>query len=858
MIARFTIVGVAALAVAPFLPGGVAMSQGADDRFIDEITVTARKREETLQEVPVAITAFGRDDIATNDLRQLENVSDLTPGFQFKNQGNQQPGRYNTQLQFRGLTTAQFSPSFATGALFIDGIYVLNGGTSLSLMDVERVEVIKGPQSAYFGRNTFGGAVNLITRDPNPTDWGAEVSIATSDRSNNDISAFLEGPIVSETLAASLGVRFYDKKGHYTATDGGRLGNEETMTVNLAAKWTPSDNLSIKFRYGYSEDDDGAPAQGFISGILNDNCTGRSISTPEGTANPTRYICGAVPDPSTAIVDSGNSVLSSNTRLPDVVVGNLPGNPTLAEALADPSTNLPGVPGVSRIGMKRETERLTLAADYDINDYTLSFTYGMNEQNANWIRDFDNSDRVSWFSRDPQTAEDDSIELRITSPQDGRFRWLAGVNQYTQEFSTSGGGGDASTSCFSFLGAPTDPLTDDLSTCIPGFTLFFPNSLQNTDEADVLGIFAAVDYDITDEFTLIVEGRYQQDELTKGGGLITPGAPILKDSFDKFLPRVIGRYQPNDTTNLFLSYSLGQIAGDFNTFFINADDRERAQYLAAEPTVSESTPAEELTAWEFGWKQIWLDGRIQTNLAIYNNEWTGIKGRSTVNVNETCRAADIDNDPACQSANGIGVGDPKQIPDPAGGGGLIPFINSRNVLLPGDADITGIEFESWFRPSDDFEMTINFSHIDSEYTDYKFNFVSPIAGYSQMAGNSTPRQPEWSGSATATQFIEFGELDGYVRGEMFFQGKAYADESNLAFIDDYTLFNLRAGVQSDEWLVELFVKNLFDEDAWATGARWSDFGSPTQFVYLTSKQGVVVSPQDRREFGIRASYRFGQ
>lgn len=843
---RLHLAGLAALFAVAGLPESMAQAQEeASDIGVDEITVTARKREESLQEVPVAITAFGRDDIKSLDLRQLENVSDLTPGFQFKNQGNQQPGRYNTQLQFRGLTTAQFSPSFATGALFIDGIYVLNGGTSLSLMDIERVEVIKGPQSAYFGRNTFGGAVNLITRDPSTEGWSADVSVATSDRSNNDLSFFVEGPVVSDQLAVSLGARLYDKKGHYTATDGGRTGDEETQTFNLAAKWTPTDNLSLKFRYGYSEDEDGAPSQAFVSGIINDTCTGLTVSSPEGPANPTRYICGQVPDINTARTNPQTRILSSNTILPQNVID---------AGITDPSTNIPGVPQIDKIGMKRETQRISLAADYALGDYSIGFAYGKNEQDASWIRDFDNSDRISWFSRDPQTMEDESIEFRVSGPQDGRIRWLAGVNTYEQEFSSSGGGGDATTSCFSFQSAP---LTDDLATCIPGLVLLFPNSLQNTDRADVLGVFAAVDFDLNDQVTIIAEGRYQQDELTKGDGVLIPGAPILKESFDKFLPRVIARYEPSENTNLFVSYSLGQIAGDFNTFFINADQRERPQYLAAVPSISEALPAEELTALEFGWKQIWLDGRAQTNLAVYSNEWTGIKGRSSVQINETCRPDDIDSDAACDSANGIVAGDPKQILDPGGSGQLVPFFNSRNVLLPGDADITGVELETWFFPNEDLTVTVNFSRIDSEYQDYEFNFVAPIAGYSQMRGNQTPRQPEWSGNATVTQQIEFGEYSGYVRGEMIYQGKAFVDESNLAYIDDYTLFNLRAGITGDNYNVELFMKNIFAEDAWATGARWTDFSSPTQFAFLTAKQGVVVSPQDRREIGIRASYRFG-
>ena len=124
--APLTLTTAVALALTGALPSAISLAQ--ESAALEEVVVTARKRTESLQEIPVAVSVFGADDILMTDMRDLEDVALHTPGFQFMNQGNQQPGRYNTQLQFRGLTTAQFSPSFATGALFIDGIYVLNGG----------------------------------------------------------------------------------------------------------------------------------------------------------------------------------------------------------------------------------------------------------------------------------------------------------------------------------------------------------------------------------------------------------------------------------------------------------------------------------------------------------------------------------------------------------------------------------------------------------------------------------------------------------------------------------------------------------------------------------------------------------
>lgn len=835
-----TIASTVALALgAHVLPSTAQTGESVEP--LEEIYVTARKRDESLFEVPVAISAFTEEDLVEAGAKGLDDVASLTPGFQFFNQGNQVPGRYNTQLQFRGLTTAQFSPSFATGALFIDGIYVLNGGTSISLMDLERVEVIKGPQAAYFGRNTFGGAVNLITRDPSLTDFSGEAEVSTTARQNSDFSVFVEGPIVDERLSFSLSGRLYDKRGQWTATDGGRLGDEETRTVNGVLLWQPLEALSVKLRYAYSEDRDGPAAQGFISGIINDNCTGLTIDTVQGPKRPTRYVCGEVPGINSARVFTGK-IVSSNTIIPANVI---------AAGQINPATLLRGVPQVTEVGLRRETERLSLAASYEVGDYNLAFNVARNEQAANWIRDYDMTDRISFFSRDPQLMEDESYELRLTSPQDGRFRWLVGANYYTQEFTSSGGGGDTTISCVS-----TSPVfTDNPATCT-GQVLLNPNNLsQNADRAKVLGYFAAFDFDILANLTLSVEGRQQSDELTKGAGVVVPGGALLRESFDDFLPRAILRWRPAPDTNLYVSYSEGQIAGDFNTFFINADARERAQYVAQDARLSEALPAETLEAWEIGWKQRLLDDRLQFSLAAFHNTWKNIKGRSAYAINETCRAGDIAARAlGCNPSLGQAVGSPKRIADATGA--LVPLLLTRSVLLPGDATIKGLEFESSFRVNEGLSLQANFAYIDSAYDDYVFNFVEPIAGFNQMKGRQTPRQPKWSGNLVATQNFQVAGVDSFVRLDVNYQGKAYADESNLAYMSDYTVVNLRAGFETGRYRVEAFVRNLTDEDAWMTGARFSDFSSPFQAALLAAKQGIAVSPLDKRDFGVRVNVSF--
>lgn len=849
------VVGLTVIAVS--MPEQRVMAQG-----LEEIIVTARKREESLQEIPIAITAISAADIQEADITGLEDVSNLAPGFYFFNQGQNQPGRYNTQLRFRGLNQAQFSPSFETGALFIDGVYVLNGGTSLSMMDIERIEVIKGPQSAYFGRNTFGGAVNFITRDPSMDEFSGEVTFSGTHRSRYDISGIVEGPIVPGKLSGSLSARYYDKEGHYTASDGGRLGDENTFAINGKLLWQPTDTLTLKFRAAYAEDDDGPPAQAYIAGQVNDSCNGRTITTLSGeTANPVNFVCGVVPDINSALSVRGSSLVDGNTQLPTNLISLFTGAPI---NLVDAYSNAPlppGVPRLGKLGLLRETLRLSAHAEYEINDYSVDFVFGINEQKANFVRDFDLSGLANGFSGDPQSLEDTSFELRLTSPQENRLRWAVGVNYYEQEFTSSLEGGLFYFGCFGSA-AGTD--SDGCLTAGPGGPRFgvgpFPNTFRQSDEAEVLGVFGSLDYDITDQLTLTLEGRQQEDKVIKGGAPTTAG--LASDSreieFSKFLPRVILRFEPNEGTMLYGSYALGVVPGDLNQEIINADAQERAQYIAAFPNLAESLPQEELDSIEFGWKQTLFDGAGYVNASIYFAEWTGIKGRSSVAINETCTAADVAAAVAgCTYAGVIPDVSTRMLENPPGSGNLEILRNSRNVLIDGDADLWGWELEAGGQINDNWSIDVNVAYVDSEYTRYIYNFGEAVLGYSDMRGNAVPRVPKWSSFATTTYRFDVKEgMGGFVRADLNYYGKTFTEERNLNWMADYTIINLRGGIETDKYRVELFANNLFDVDAWASGARFSDTAFPTDFGNFFVQQGINVAPNDRVEFGVRASLKF--
>ncbi len=137
------------------------------------------------------------------------------------------------------------------------------------------------------------------------------------------------------------------------------------------------------------------------------------------------------------------------------------------------------------------------------------------------------------------------------------------------------------------------------------------------------------------------------------------------------------------------------------------------------------------------------------------------------------------------------------------------------------------------------------TYAKSEYTDFLFNFVLPIAGFSEMKGNSNARFPEWSGSLYSGYEAPVANSDWnwFVNGDLSYVGKTFVDESNLAYCKAYTLGNLRAGGNKDGLRIEGFIKNVFDDDSWTACARWTDFDSAPSIAQLTTFQGVAVTQQ---------------
>jgi iron complex outermembrane receptor protein len=829
---------------------------------LEEVVVTARKREESLQEVPIAVTAFSEQALESIGARGLEDIALRTPGVQFNEQAGQIPGRFNCSIRFRGMNVNTEQPVAQLGALFIDGVFIASGCNSIGAEDLQRVEVVKGPQAVYFGRNTFGGAVNYVTRDPG-YDWKSKVTLSYAEDSDTEYTFGLEGPIVDEKLSFRVAGRYYDRDGIYgTTADGSDLGEQKTRSLAAKFVWKPNDALTFKLRGQYSEDRDGPPGAGFISGRLNDTCTG--TTGPSGQARA-RYICGEIPgidqvrtaNPS-GIFLSYNTSLTPNSLVPNR--GAYLSTQLLNNGAADPALN--NAIALDYFGLKRNNLFVGFTGDYDLpNDWTVSAVYGHNKMRSNWLRDFDWTEAEAWWSTDPQNLEDDTMELRLTSAQNGPLSWVIGAAYYEMEYTQSGNGGTVVTSA----GVPGGriPLT-------------FNNSLVNNVVQEYSALFGGVTWKFSDRWSVSAEARYQEDTIEKGqiiaGQLQAMGVniPVASQEWQDVLPRVILQWQPSAETNLYASFSVGVLPGDINAEYIFGPDNMRtleqiqsgrAQTVngaPAYPQIGLLTPAlgvpnaqdfidrEKLDSFEIGWKQQWLDGALQTTAALYFMKWENQKGRvstQVVDFNGNSNAPFVRDAATCvtRTATDLLCND---------------TLRTIQITVPGSSELRGLELEGNWRVNDRWTVQAGLDYTNNEYTDFTFNFVEPLAGTRDMRGNSSPRYPEWKGNIAAsyTRPLAREGWNFFARSDLLYFGDYFVDESNLATAPAQTLLSMRVGVGNERVRLEVFGQNLTDEDAYASASRWTDFTTPA--VASTANQGVAVTPQREQYFGVKATFNF--
>jgi iron complex outermembrane receptor protein len=760
------------------LVGTPALAQEASDQGsgsgFDEIVVSARKRDESLLDVPVAISALSADALTDRGIRGFNELNDFVPGMRYENSSTNRNDRGFTTVTMRGMFPGDSANRQAV-SVFIDGV-AAPGGAVPGLSDVERVEVVKGPQSAYFGRSTFAGAINFITAAPSLTEIKGKIDLSYATYNQIDASTTIEGPLIADRLAVRLSGRFYKADGQYDNEGySGRLGDRETRSVAFSVIAKPTDTLTLRSFFSYWEDSDGPSAQGALTENYY-NCN------PGGTARQVRglnYTCGGIGSVPRATM-SQNTSPNGQSRF-DVITGG-PAATVLSDDFID------------HMGLERRAYIGNLLADWAIGDYTLagSFSHAQNRWAA--LTDTYNRapDGTGYYSTVyvPNDQENTSAEIRLSSPVDRPFSWLIGANYYHEDirFQTLAYRANA----ISQLSRDTDYV------------------------ARTFGVFGSATYDFGGGFSLVGEGRFQWDTIDTTVNNV--GGFQRKATFDSFSPRVILNYAAAPTINFYASYAKGTRPGTFNNGFFALPAAAQAQVNAQVGDVPVDVAEEKLTSYEAGVKGDMFDRRLRVLASVYYSEWRD--RQVTSNIAYTIGAT--------TSTSGI-------------------------IFSSGSVNLYGLELETAFKITPQLTLEGTFNWAGTSIRSTSCLECVAINGVANPVDNTMERYPEFSGTAALSYERPISAAwNGFARLDYIYTGKQYATAANISYTDAANRFNLSLGISNDDFRIEVFGRNIFDNKVPTNILRYTNPNS-------NAAQGlnlIVVAPPERATFGVRTIAHF--
>lgn len=358
----------------------------AQELRLEEIVVTARKTEERLQDIPLAITAFTGVDLQERGMDDVFEISNFTTSFTFERLNRYGVQGGTSRPTIRGMSNILGE---SNAAVFIDGLLMSDSILSFPFDIVERVEIIKGPQAALFGRATFSGAINLVTKKGS-NEFENKISGRIAEFGDYEVNALSRGPISEDKVFYMLHGRYYDFAGMYKDISGGQaVGAEQSAGVDSSLEFRASDNFTATIAGGYSKDDDSLSPNSLQNRFANNCFLDRAR----------QYYCGKVQPGS---VDYNIELL-----------GGADGN-------------------------EKEAWRTTGQLVWDINGFTITsnngYFYSHNEFGTD--ADFQGANTSAGANNRLvlQTRREWSSELRLQSPANESFRYLVGAYYYGRKF----------------------------------------------------------------------------------------------------------------------------------------------------------------------------------------------------------------------------------------------------------------------------------------------------------------------------------------------------------------------------------------------------------------------------------------
>ncbi len=576
-------------AILMMLMSPAAMAQdtkeGDNKNSIEEIIVTAQKRSENLQDAPLAITAIAGGMLREDDISNLQDIGNRTPGMTFAAFSPGQP-----EIAIRGIGSKEDGASASASVVVsVDGVYIAARTAQVfDIFDLERVEVLRGPQGTLYGKNTIGGSINFVTTKPTEE---TEVRIR---QTIGDYGRFDTGGLISGEIAKNLygKVSFSRRKvGGYhknilrdSKSFGKMMGGGTTFAYRAMLRWLPSENLEIIFSADGADDD-----------------MGDSNRVPVGSSGPL-HNCGCASDPIAVkkALGGGNSAF---------------------EALNDTE-------GYTR----RDVEGYSLKMNWDLDFATFTSISAYRTSDFDWLEDSEGlpmskvfvafnapggpgpnltaaAGNGFAFDVDDAAIEDTkqiTQEFRLTSNNAEYFNWVVGAFYSYEKTNRT-----------------ENYLFPSLGLLIGGKNVPSDMSSVQTNTSDSYALYADGSYNITDAFTVRGGLRYSSEtkDMT-AAGIVHSGIGLLikpfgkvgaKDTWDNVSWRFVADYAISDDVMLYGSVSTGFKSGGFTG---SASTAARA-----------TTPfsPETATAYEIGLKSMWFENRLRLNISAFKTDYKDLQ-----------------------------------------------------------------------------------------------------------------------------------------------------------------------------------------------------------------------------------------
>jgi iron complex outermembrane receptor protein len=491
------------LALLGAMPGTVMAQEAESAGAIEEIIVTAQRREQNLQDVPIAISAFTAETIEKNMFDDVSDYLTSTPNASYITNG----ARSRRQISIRGISS--FAGGGTTG-FYIDDFSVAESTINPPIMDIERIEILRGPQATYFGRNALGGGINVTSKKPT-NDFHGSVMVDASRYDTYDVEGVVNIPLIDDTLAMRVNYKDLTSDGHIQNINPIGGGNDlDYKYAKTSMRWTPNENLTVDFVFQYAAEvvgmRDGVPSGVFSPfGLL---LFGAGHNFPDRDGD-------GVSDP---IIDGVGFWPENRTR----VNFNHP---------QEVGTNFRNA--VIRVDYQREDLLFTNITGYINSDFFLRGD--IDGSSGDWFNEFRNIEDESM-----------STEFRLQNIDDSSLRWNVGLI-YAEDDGTSFNR--------TFVG----------SVPVFGLPAGFNIDLEDAESTgDTWAVFGQVDYDVNDKLTISAGGRYSEetvgfDTFGFSGALVT--ILSVEDTYTDFSPRFALTYQASDTMTYYATASKGFKSG---------------------------------------------------------------------------------------------------------------------------------------------------------------------------------------------------------------------------------------------------------------------------------------------------------